>query len=374
MACNHPLKGFPVGMTEAGKTKYKICSFDVDHVEVMRNGSVVPCNGVFSSDNAVRVIRDFVLVPCGRCLGCRLDYSRQWADRCLAELAYHDSAYFVTLTYDEEHLPWSKYPALKDGSMPDESTGEVSEEQLDWFTSMTLCKRDVQLFMKRLRKAYPDDKIRYFGCGEYGPKTFRPHYHLILFGLHLDDLYVDAKSPLGYDYYKSPKLEKVWSFPRRGYDMVSRGESCNAGFVTVANVSWDTCAYTARYMTKKLLGDDGQFYDTFHITPPFSLCSRRPGLGRQYYDDHKEEIKGNVYTMVSTEEGGHKLYPPKYFRKLLEVDDPEWSEENKLMRRQQAIMAQQAKLSLTSLGEEEYNDLVENSLVRRTKSLERKVF
>ena len=97
-----------------------------------------------------------IKLPCGQCIGCRLDRSRQWANRCMLELQYHDSAFFVTLTYDDFHVPKSYYA--------DPETGEA-------YTSLTLCKRDFQLWMKRLRKKFSEDKIRFFACGEYGGQT-----------------------------------------------------------------------------------------------------------------------------------------------------------------------------------------------------------
>lgn len=82
-----------------------------------------------------------IKIPCGKCVGCRLEYSRQWANRCMLELQYHDSAYFCTFTYDDDHVPRTYYP--------DPETGEA-------FPAMTLQKRDFQLLMKRIRKHFPD--------------------------------------------------------------------------------------------------------------------------------------------------------------------------------------------------------------------------
>ena len=110
----------------------------------------------------------------------------------MLELQYHDSAYFVTLTYDDFHIPKAYYP--------DPETGEVH-------TSYTLCKRDFQLWMKRLRKKFSDDKIRFFACGEYGGQTKRPHYHAIVFGLHLNDLVKYKTVKEGDSYYTYYKRE-----------------------------------------------------------------------------------------------------------------------------------------------------------------------
>lgn len=102
-----------------------------------------------------------VTLPCGQCIGCRLEHSRQWAIRCLHEASLHEHNCFLTLTFDDEHLPKS--------------------ESLD--------VRDLQLFMKRLRKEYGKG-IRFYACGEYGEKYYRPHYHLCLFNHDFHDKYL----------------------------------------------------------------------------------------------------------------------------------------------------------------------------------------
>ena len=179
--------------------------------------------------------KEIVQVPCGQCIGCRIDRSRQWANRCMLELQYHDSAYFATLTYDDFHVPKAYYA--------DPATGEAHQ-------SLTLCKRDFQLWMKRLRKKFGDDKIRFFACGEYGGSTRRPHYHAILFGLHLDDLvkYKTVKEGDGYyTYYNSESFQSPWPY----------------GFAVIGQVTWESCAYVARYVTKKLTGEQADFYQKF---------------------------------------------------------------------------------------------------------------
>ena len=91
MACYHPLKAFPIGFTQAGKTRYKITPYGVDHVE-QYNGTWYCMSDSFRGQYADRCVRDFIEIPCGKCIGCRLEYSRQWANRCMLELGYHDSA------------------------------------------------------------------------------------------------------------------------------------------------------------------------------------------------------------------------------------------------------------------------------------------
>lgn len=368
MACYHPLKAFPIGLTRAGKTMYKITPYGVDHVE-QYNGIWYCMSDSFRGQYADRCVRDFVEIPCGKCIGCRIEYSRQWANRCMLELGYHDSAYFVTLTYDDYHVPTSLYG--------DPDTGEC-------IPSLTLSKRDWQLFMKRLRRAFPEDKLRFFMSGEYGSETMRPHYHAIIFGLHLNDLKPYKPGPNGFQYYMSEALQLVWSSPcEGGHTPLSstleefygkplfHEHNCDPiGMVVVSEVTWETCAYTARYVMKKLKGSDALFYEDFNIEPPFSLMSRKPGIARQWYEDHPE-YRDYEYINVSTPTGGKKFRPPKYFDRLYDLECPEEMAEIKEARRRMAEASKQAKLASTDLSYEELLQVEENNLQSRLKGLVR---
>ena len=291
--------------------------------------------------------RDKLLqIPCGQCVGCRLEYSRQWANRCLLELQYHDSAYFATFTYDDYHVPRTAYG--------DPETGEA-------IPALTLDKRDFQLLMKRIRKRFPDDKIRFFMSGEYGSKTFRPHYHAILFGLHLTDLTVYKtvkEAGQFYTYYNSPSLQACW--PK--------------GYVVVGQVTWESCAYTARYVMKKLKGKEAQFYSDHNIVPEFTLMSRKPGIARQYYDEHPELYsQPNAKIVVSTPKGGKTFRPPRYFDRLFDDENPELSAEYRKFRQEMAAHAESARLSRTSLSAQEYRRVQEDSQRNRARKLERRL-
>lgn len=331
MACYHPLKAIVVQGSQSVKngvpTGKKVLKFikplDVDKY---------PADAVMS-------------IPCGQCIGCRIQYSREWANRCMLELQYHESSYFVTLTYDDAHVPRSYYA--------DPETGEA-------FTSLTLAKRDFQLFMKRLRKHFNQSHIRFFMAGEYGSNTFRPHYHAILFGLKLADLVLYKKSPQGFSYYTSESLQKCWS-DKDGNPI---------GYAVVAEVTWETCAYTARYVMKKLNGKEAKFYSDFNIQPEFTLMSRKPGIARQYYDDHPDLYK-KEYINVSTEKGGLKFKPPRYFDKLYDLENPEEMQVIKDIRQKLAVEAQKAKLQRTSLSPEHFLEVQERTFGNRIKSLRR---
>ena len=142
-------------------------------------------------------------IPCGKCIGCRLDYTRTWADRLMLELSTTpgQKASFITLTYSPDTVPF----CFDEDNDPD----HVSP------VSMTLYKRDFQLFMKRLRFSFPEKKLRFLGTGEYGSSSLRPHYHLILFGLSAEDfpdLRLLKMNKLNQPLYTSDLLRDIW-FP-----------------------------------------------------------------------------------------------------------------------------------------------------------------
>lgn len=224
-------------------------------------------------------------LPCRKCVGCRLSKSREWANRLVLEQLYHQESWFLTLTYDDEHLP-PAYPVNPD-------TGEILS------VHATLVKCDLQKFMKRLR-FNSGQQIRFFAAGEYGSQTYRPHYHLLLFGLHLDDLVLLKQNFASQPYFTSDFISKCWPF----------------GIHILGSISFQSAAYVARYTLKKAThGFDRRFYEAAGIEPEFQLMSNRPGIARQFYDDHPEIFRFDSFS-VSTPTGGLKMRPPEYFRKL----------------------------------------------------------
>lgn len=315
MACYHPLKGIVLGANaETGKKNVKIVSSDFKSPEV---------DGI-----------EYIQVPCGRCIGCRLKYSRDWAIRCMTELQYHDKACFITLTYDDEHIPVPNKIINPDGSI---TTSPVSP----------LVKRDLQLFFKRLRKKYPDSKIRYFACGEYGSASMRCHYHAILFGVDFTEDRVFYKKSFDnkFNYYTSPTLDSLWhNYDDFGHDL---GQ---LGYAVVCDVSFDTCAYVARYVTKKKYGAESHFYDDLQIPPEFSVMSRKPGIGRLYFDENVDKIYKYDEIILSDTDGGKRFKPPRYYDKLFDIYDPVSSGELHSKRQEIAKQHTMMKSSYTSLS------------------------
>lgn len=222
---------------------------------------------------------------------------------------YEDNS-FITLTFDTEYLPY-------DGS---------------------LNKRDFQKFMKRLRKTevgktavwnekkqqneYP---IRYYHCGEYGEENSRPHYHACLFNYDFDDKIL-WKQKHGVKLYVSEKLSKLWPF----------------GFSTIGNVTFESAAYVARYVMKKVTGDlAAEHYESCHeqtgeickIEPEYTTMSRRPGIGKGWFDKYKTETYSSDSIIVNSKE----VKPPKYYDNLYEIENEKKFEIIKKQRKQKAL-------------------------------------
>lgn len=223
-------------------------------------------------------------MPCGQCIGCRLDRARDWSVRCLHEAKMHEQNSFITLTYSDENIP----------------------------AGNTLVYRDFQLFMKRLRKTV--GPVRFFMCGEYGEQTERPHYHAILFGYQFPDLQYWGKSPAGYPVYRSAILETLWTH----------------GNSLVGSVSRESAGYVARYCLKKVTGKDADEHYKGR-EPEFARMSLKPGIGASFFEKHTADILPNDYIVTD----GIKVPVPKYYEKLykgVDLDDVKYTREQYAQR------------------------------------------
>lgn len=224
-----------------------------------------------------------IKLPCGQCIGCKLERSRQWAIRCMHESTLHKHNSFITLTYNNDHLP----------------------------KNQNLNKKHFQDFMKRLRKTYGAG-IRFFHCGEYGDKKGRPHYHACIFGLEFKDKKI-WKIHKGQKYYTSESLEKLWPF----------------GFSTIGDVTFQSAAYVARYITKKITGKNAFLhYNKIdletgeilrEIQPEYTTMSRRPGIGKDWLTKYTNDVYNHDFIIIN----GKKIKPPKYYDRQYEILNPE---------------------------------------------------
>lgn len=239
------------------------------------------------------------LLPCGHCAGCKLSASSSWANRMEMELPYHKNAWFLTLTYDNEHVPWS----YNSGLGVDMGTGEVMVENL------TLNYEDMQGFWKRLRRNIDYHKrgdsknLMYFQCGEYGGQTHRPHYHAIVYDLPIKpEELKEYKRKNGAVYYNVDWITKIWGM----------------GHVVIAPAEWKAMAYTARYTTKKVYGRESKkYYEEMGILPERCNMSLKPAIGARYYEEHKDEIYRKDKIQLKN---GKVCKPPRYFDKLFDLE------------------------------------------------------
>lgn len=241
MACYHPVRAY---RTETGTVSF---------VERQQGGSVATLE-----------------LPCGQCIGCRLERARQWAIRCMHEASLSDSNAFVTLTYSE---------------LPERAS--LHYPHFQWF-------------MKRLRRARKR-RVRFFCAGEYGDQFGRPHYHALLFGCDFPDkvpmVQVVSKNRL----WRSKELESLWRF----------------GECAIGQVNFTTASYVARYCLKKVTGDlaANHYGDR---EPEFARMSLRPGLGEPWLCKYLGDIRDGEVVV-----NGVKQKVPRYYDKILGRLNPE---------------------------------------------------
>ena len=233
-----------------------------------------------------------IRIPCGGCVGCRLEKSRQWAVRCMHEAQLHEDNSFITLTYRDEALP----------------------------EHGTLVKKHLQDFWKRLRKQFGNN-IRYYACGEYGEQTFRPHYHACVFNWRPPDLVAFKSTDYGTT-YTSDTLDRIWSH----------------GHTITGEVTFRSAAYVARYVMKKLTGDRAaERYEVvlpttgevINLAPEFSVSSRRPGIGARWLEIFKDDVFPTDEVIVN----GLPTKPPAFYDRWLENNYPAEMELIKAERR-----------------------------------------
>lgn len=241
-----------------------------------------------------------VLLPCGQCIDCRLAYSKEWAIRCTHEMQLHDDNCFITLTYEDRFLPKNR----------------------------TLVKDHLNKFIRRLRREIYPKTIRYFGCGEYGEETKRPHYHIIVFGFHPHDKSFLSISN-GNTLYDSKLIRRCWRY----------------GNISVSDANFQTAAYVARYVTKKVnnktpstdrhgrrFPSKAEHYG--ERIQEFSVMSRRPGIASQWIKKFPGSVYPDDFVVM---QGNKKFKPPKYYDKKLELDNPKQYDKIKNDRKLKAL-------------------------------------
>jgi len=277
MPCFKPLIAYFVEDLSTGKKK---AIFPKGAQESFKDGNLKLGKCEYSGNETI-------MLPCGRCTGCRIEKSRQWAVRCMHEASLHDENCFLTLTYNDDNLP-------KDGS---------------------LVKKHMQDFVKRLRKKYEDRKISIFYCGEYGDNFNRPHYHACVFNLDFSDK-VRFKR-VGQNWiYVSDELSKLWKY----------------GYTAIGDLTFESAAYVARYCTKKVTGAKAEAHYAGRL-PEFAQMSKRPAIGKVWFEKYGMH---DVYAYDECISNGVGGKPPRYYDKLLEKIDAEKLQKVKDVRKLKA--------------------------------------
>lgn len=302
MACYYPVKGWKtLATTELGKR-------------------------TFTQNRVKALITSPLTVPCTRCIGCKLEHSRQWAMRCVHEAQLHEHNSFLTLTYNEEHLP-------HDRSLDPEHLRNF------WYKLRAYIRRTERTEYKDLlqrNKNLPPlvhKKIRYYACGEYGKEQDkdnpnhlgRPHYHAILFNHHFKDNTIVGRNSNGDYRYTSVTLDKIWG----------------KGTCEIGSVSFESAGYTARYCTQKITGelatdhykkintDTGEQYT---VEREFSRQSTSRGIGYEWWKKYNSDLNKDFITIR-----GIRMKPAKYYDNQLEKLNEEIYKRNKKIRKKTAL-------------------------------------
>lgn len=284
MSCVSPLKAYWRGVDRSAIT------FDV-----AKSHTKVPFN-----------------LPCGQCIGCRLEKARQWGLRCVHESKMWKNNAFVTLTYNDDSMP----------------------------PGGSVCLRDVQLFMKRLRKSREPDKVRFFLGAEYGDENRRPHYHCLLFNVGFADAKLFGRNPRGEPIYISDELSSLWSIDGR-----------TLGFCTIGAVTFDSAVYCAKYALKSIKINDNsseearqKFEDRYVVydadgvvherAREFAVMSRRPGIGAGYYEKFGDEVRAHDSVVVN----GREVRPTRFYDTRSDRVDAARFAAIKKKRKRQAVL------------------------------------
>lgn len=250
-------------------------------------------------------------------MGCRLERSRQWALRCVHEASLHKENSFITLTYADDQLPKDK----------------------------SLDKAHLQRFFKRLRKRFPSKPFRYYACGEYGDNTKRAHYHACLFGMDFDDK-VHFRTFGENRLYLSEELTQVW-----GHGNTSTGD-----------VTFESAAYCARYITKKQLGSSGGTYQVLdqdsgelhQVVQPFAVMSLKPAIAKTWIHRYHSDIYKPGKDFITVR--GRRAKPARYYDKQLQA----------INESTYALIKENRKLNLAKLSSQELRAREINTRARLT--------
>lgn len=276
-------------------------------------------------------------LPCGQCIGCKLDLSKMWGARMMHETHFHDKSSFLTLTYTDDNVP------LTDNGQMTLQSGNGN-------------KSDIQKFIKRIRKA--GIKCKYYQAGEYGDQFGRPHHHVCLFGYDFPILReITGKTETGHYIYKSDELDDFWQ----------------KGNAYIGELTFQSAAYVARYCLKKVTGGNNErFWRRYGCENAEDYyCGRVPewnsmsnGIGQEYYKKYKKDLYN--YDICVVGEGGKSTKMPRYYDTLHEKEITEKeAKEIKSKRRRRAARHRRLDGTPERLAVREFIKKRQNEYLRR---------
>lgn len=217
-------------------------------------------------------------LPCGRCLGCRGNKAVEWGERSKHESSLHEHNVFVTLTYDDQHLPKDSH---------------LVPEHLQQF--VRALRRTISGPRRQGIETNRKKSVRYLACGEYGETYNRPHYHAVLYNCGFSD----AKR-VASDLYESESLSKLWPH----------------GAHRIGEATASSATYVAQYaLGKQGQGDHDR--DGVWRPPPFLRMSLKPAIGMQWLEQYYADMKDGYLVT----QNGRKISVPRYYRqKIKEID------------------------------------------------------
>lgn len=315
------------------------------------------------------------MIPCQHCFACALNKSAEWGTRIMCEAQKYEHNYFVTLTYDNEHLPiaeklYYKKPIKTEviGIMGDkyiENDFEIVKYENDGtWTEGTLDTREHDRFINSLRKHFErkgHKGIKYYMCGEYGEEnTHRPHLHYILMNVPLDiSQFYGFKIDENFKaHWKSKELEKIWK----------------KGRIDIAEVEWSDAAYVARYTAKKLFKTSNKeiYYEHGKLPEFVRMSTRDGGIGNDYYQEHKHEIYKNDEMIARTVKGNvSSVKPPKAWDKKFKKEFPYEFMKIKLSRQKAADRAEKLIQSATDYNDKQMQDIATRRILEKASMLPR---
>lgn len=273
--------------------------------------------------------KSLTFIPCKNCIGCKLDYAREWAIRCQIETKKSPHNYFITLTYTTENLTLNDYGIA------------------------TINQNDLTNFIKKIRKKY-GTKIKYLAAAEYGKtsNTQRPHFHIIFFNLKIKSMEPYKKNKIGQTMYISKEIDKCW----------------NKGMHTIAEANYETAGYIARYSIKKLKKIE---YKKMEIEPEKLRMSK--GIGKEYFYNNIDKILLTKNIAIKNQKGTKVVPIPQFWNRQIKEKMPEIWEKMKINKIERGIWKNEEKLRISNTLYLQNKGIEAHNNIEKLKKLKRNI-